>query len=171
MAESQDRFNPFPGLRSFTADEDYLFFGREDQINELLRRLQQTRFLAVVGISGSGKSSLVQAGLLPALHGGFMTQAGSSWRVASFRPGNDPIGALARALNHPAVFGSSDNDKADVTIQVTLTETILRRSTLGLVEMVRQARTLPEENLLVVVDQFEELFRFKDTRKGTAGQR
>jgi ABC-type transport system involved in cytochrome bd biosynthesis fused ATPase/permease subunit len=78
MVESQGRPNPFPGLRPFIFDEDYLFFGREDQVKELLRRLRQTRFLAVVGTSGSGKSSLVQAGLLPALHGHLMAPAGSS---------------------------------------------------------------------------------------------
>jgi Novel STAND NTPase 1 len=52
MVESQGCPNPFPGLRPFTVDEDYLFFGREDQAKELLRRLRKTRFLAVVGTSG-----------------------------------------------------------------------------------------------------------------------
>ena len=168
MVETRSRSNPFPGLRPFTSDEDYLFFGREDQVKELLRRLRQTRFLAVVGTSGSGKSSLVQAGLLPALHGGLMADAGSSWRIASFRPGGDPIGALARALNQPAGLDTSHNAETDAALRVTLTETILRRSTLGLVEVVRQARLPARGNLLVVVDQFEELFRFKDTRRGHA---
>ena len=163
MAEEQERFHPFPGLRPFTEEEDYLFFGREAQSNALLRRLRQTRFLAVVGTSGSGKSSLVLAGLLPALHGGVMTQAGSSWRVAIFRPGNDPIGALAGALSQPDVFGSDsdDSDEALPLPQAVVTETTLRRSSLGLVEVVQQARMPAGENLLVVVDQFEELFRFK----------
>jgi len=161
MAASQERFNPFPGLRPFTSDEDYLFFGREDHSNELLRRLRQNRFVAIVGTSGSGKSSLMYAGLLPALYGGFMTKGGSSWRVAVFRPGGNPIGELAGALNHPEVFGS--NDEANAAIQATIIETVLRRSTLGLVEVTRQARMSEEENLLVVVDQFEELFRFKET--------
>ena len=59
--------NPFPGLRPFEMQEKYLFFGREDQTVELLKRLGQARFMAVVGTSGSGKSSLVRAGLLPQL--------------------------------------------------------------------------------------------------------
>jgi excinuclease UvrABC ATPase subunit len=70
-------FNPFPGLRPFEPDEDHLFFGRETEIDELLRRLRTTRFLSVVGASGSGKSSLVRSGLIPALQGGFMANAGS----------------------------------------------------------------------------------------------
>ena len=56
--------NPFPGLRPFRPDEDYLFFGREEQTMELLERLGNSRFVAVVGTSGSGKSSLVRCGLL-----------------------------------------------------------------------------------------------------------
>jgi len=72
--------NPFLGLRPFEAQDDYLFFGREDQVDDLLTRLRQTRFLAVVGTSGSGKSSLVRAGLVPALRGGFLVGAGSRWR-------------------------------------------------------------------------------------------
>ena len=63
------RFNPFPGLRPFGIEEDYLFFGREEQATELLGLLREHRFLAVVGTSGSGKSSLVRAGVLPALYG------------------------------------------------------------------------------------------------------
>ena len=105
--------NPFPGLRPFGSDENHLFFGREDQSQELLKKLRNNRFLGVVGTSGCGKSSLVRAGLLPALHGGFMTQAGSRWRIAVFRPGHDPIGNMARALNAPEVFGATKTEVVD----------------------------------------------------------
>src|SRR5437763_6070753 len=100
------QFNPFPGLRPFEAEEDYLFFGREKQIDELLRRLRGTRFLSVVGASGSGKSSLVRCGLIPALQGGSMAGAGSGWRVAVLRPGEDPIGHLAGSLSLPDCLGA-----------------------------------------------------------------
>ena len=62
MTTEINQFNPFPGLRPFQREEDYLFFGREEQTMELLRRLRDSRFLAVVGTSGSGKSSLVPCG-------------------------------------------------------------------------------------------------------------
>jgi len=154
--------NPFPGLRPFETNEYHLFFGREGQSDELLERLQRTRFLAVVGTSGSGKSSLIRAGLLPALYGGLMAKAGSAWRVALFRPGSDPIGNLARELGKEAAIGASGQN---AEVQTTIIETTLRRSTLGLVDAVRQARLDAHENLLVVADQFEELFRFKETAR------
>ncbi|HYJ86261.1 MAG TPA: hypothetical protein VEW46_09415 [Pyrinomonadaceae bacterium] len=156
--------NPFPGLRPFEFDESHLFFGRDGQSEQLIGKLSRTRFLAVVGTSGSGKSSLVRAGFLPALLGGFMTSAGSAWRVAIMRPGNDPVGNLARALNSPEVFGSDDEENA--AIQTAIAESTLRRGSLGLVDAVRQAVMAPDENLLVVVDQFEEIFRFARVATG-----
>jgi WD40 repeat protein/energy-coupling factor transporter ATP-binding protein EcfA2 len=169
MPEINQLVNPFPGLRPFESTETHLFFGRDGQSEELLKRLRRTRFLAVVGTSGSGKSSLVRAGLLPALQGGLMASAGSDWRIAIMHPGDNPIRNLARALASPKVIGSSDEKSADM--QSVLAETTLRRSSLGLVELIGRARTkldesgqpiFPDyENLLIVVDQFEELFRFK----------
>ncbi len=147
------RFNPFPGLRPFEADEDHLFFGREKEIDELLRRLRTTRFLSVVGTSGSGKSSLIRSGLIPSLYSGLMVKAGAGWRVATMRPGEDPIGHLAAALSPPEVIGSSDPEL--IGTQPVLLEASLRRSVMGLVEAVRLARLPRGENVLVVVDQFE----------------
>ena len=112
MTQSGTLLNPFPGLRPFEPDEDYLFFGREKEVDELLRRLRTHRFLSVVGTSGSGKSSLVRSGLIPSLYGGFMLKAGSSWRVAIMRPGEDPIGRLAAALDGPDVLGAPDEGLA-----------------------------------------------------------
>ena len=156
--QSTRLFNPFPGLRPFEPDEDHLFFGREKEIDELLRRLRSTRFLQVAGTSGSGKSSLVRSGLIPALQSGFMVRAGSSWRVLIFRPGEDPIGHLAASLDSSDVLGTGGELASTNRV---LVEATLRRGTLGLVDAVRQARIPPHDNLLVVVDQFEELFRFR----------
>jgi tetratricopeptide (TPR) repeat protein/energy-coupling factor transporter ATP-binding protein EcfA2 len=150
--------NPFPGLRPFEPDENHFFFGRETHIDELQRRLRAHRFLSVVGTSGSGKSSLVRSGLIPALQSGFMVTAGSSWRVAMFRPGENPIGHLATALNEPDVLGATGELAATNRV---LLEATLYRGTLGLVDAVRHAHIARHDNLLLVVDQFEELFRFR----------
>src|SRR5689334_23625260 len=103
-APASMRHNPFPGLRPFRDDEEHLFFGRENQVDAMVDALAATRFLAVVGSSGSGKSSLVNCGLRPALHGGLMASAGRSWRVAQFRPGNNPLRNMARALGKDGVW-------------------------------------------------------------------
>jgi ABC-type Mn2+/Zn2+ transport system ATPase subunit len=99
LAEVEKPANPFPGLRPFEFHESHLFFGRDGQSEQLIAKLAATRFLAVVGTSGSGKSSLVRAGLLPALFGCMMTNAGSHWRVAVMRglwelPWDTPISCV-----------------------------------------------------------------------------
>jgi len=167
-----ERTNPFPGLRPFEPEEAHLFFGREGQSDELLRGLKKTRFLAVVGTSGSGKSSLIRAGLLPALHAGYMVEEGSTWRIALIRPGHDPIGNLAQQLQHAQqqvderVTGHHDDHQEDQVIKQALLEATLRRSARGLIEAAQYIQLGPQENLLVVVDQFEELFRFQKDIKG-----
>ena len=98
IARAAANQNPFPGLRPFREDEERVFFGRENQVNTMVNELARTRFLAVLGTSGSGKSSLVNCGLRPALHRGLMAGAGPAWRMAQFRPGSDPIQSLAEAL-------------------------------------------------------------------------
>ena len=150
--------NPFPGLRPFREDEEYLFFGRESQVNAMVDELGAQRFLAVVGPSGSGKSSLVNCGLQPGLRRGLMPRAGTTWRVAQFRPGNDPMGALARALAQNGVL-FTDYDSGSIPLEKII-ETTLRMSTRGLLNVFQEARLEPHVNLLIVVDQFEELFRY-----------
>ena len=166
MIESKLIKNPFPGLRPFETDEYRLFFGREGQSDALLGRLERTRFLAVVGTSGSGKSSLIRAGLMPALRGGLMAGAGSGWRIAVMRPGGDPIGNLAAELVKEDVLPKAGAglrvDEAEAVIDATL-----RGGSLGIVHVARQGQLGEHEKLLIVVDQFEELFRFRAAQHNT----
>ncbi|MGA9245988.1 MAG: hypothetical protein WBW03_28900 [Silvibacterium sp.] len=150
--------DPFPGLRPFEFDETALFFGRDGQSDEVLRRLRLQRFLAIIGTSGSGKSSLIRAGVLPAIYGGMMVQVGSRWRHAIFRPGDDPIGNLSCALSREGVLASGVSH--DEALDTALIESTLRSSGVGLIDVTRLAHLPPRENLLVIVDQFEELIRF-----------
>jgi energy-coupling factor transporter ATP-binding protein EcfA2/cold shock CspA family protein len=150
--------NPFPGLRPFLEEEAHLFFGREQQVGAMLAKLARTHFLTVVGTSGCGKSSLVNCGLLPALHGGAMGRERAAWRVAHFRPGNDPIGAMARALAKDGVLYSKAPEGLFSLVEIV--ESTLRMSRMGLIDVWQQAHRGADESLLVVVDQFEELFRF-----------
>ncbi len=163
------RFNPFPGLRPFRESETHLFFGRTAQVDDLLSELARSRFVAVMGASGSGKSSLVAAGLLPALHGGLSKELGAAWRIASFRPGGNPIRNLAIALAAPDVLGVGGSDPATDADHL---EATLRRSALGLADAVRREQGTRDGRFLVVVDQFEELFRFQEATNdvGSSGR-
>jgi len=90
---------PFKGLVAFRAEDAALFFGRDDEIGTLLGRLARNRFAAVVGTSGSGKSSLVRAGLLPALSAGRLPGV---WTSVALSPGDHPVAALDQALRGSA---------------------------------------------------------------------
>src|ERR1700712_1041391 len=121
--------NPFVGLRAFEENEDYLFFGRGIQINELLKKFNDSRFLAVIGSSGSGKSSLVKSGLLPSIYSGFMT-VGRNWRVALMRPGENPVGYLAKELASGNTL-YRDTENSNIPYE-SIIESSLRRSENGL---------------------------------------
>ncbi len=156
------KINPFPGLRPFSTEESHLFFGREGQSEIVLEYLGKNRFAAVTGASGSGKSSLIYCGLIPVLYGGFITEAGSKWKIMATRPGNSPIENLANVL---AKNESKEKYSEDGHIKQYILNTVLRRSSFGLVDAVKQMKTPKKENILLIIDQFEELFRYKESRK------
>lgn len=154
--------NPFPGLRPFKIEESHLFFGREGQSDEVLLKLSKSRFVGVIGPSGSGKSSFIYCGVLPILYGGFLTDASPDWEVVVTRPGAGPIDNLAESLlkNNPDYVTADPEERR---IKRTIFSTLLRSSSLGLVEAIEQGRRKKDANYLVLVDQFEELFRFKES--------
>ncbi|MFN8456886.1 MAG: protein kinase [Anaerolineae bacterium] len=151
--------NPYKGLRAFTEADAADFFGRETLVQELLRRMSEVgdpttptlnqelaRFLAVVGPSGSGKSSVVRAGLIPALRQGGLPNS-DRWFVVEMLPGTHPWEELEAALLRVAV-----NPPDSLLIQ-------LREDERGLLRAIR--RILPPDDtieLVLVIDQFEELF-------------
>lgn len=159
-ADIAEFVDPFPGLRPFGIEESHLFFGREGQSDEVLMKLSENKFVGILGASGSGKSSLMYCGLIPTLYGGFMTQAGSNWRIVVTRPGGGPVDNLAESL---LIKDEQYNDLDDEEklIRKTITSTVLRSSSLGLIEAVKQLKSSDQENVLILVDQFEELFRYK----------
>jgi hypothetical protein len=149
---------PYPGLRPFRYDESDIFFGRESQIDQLLERLARNHFLAVTGPSGCGKSSLMKAGMIPALSAGFMVEGGSRWRICELRSGDRPLARLARALGSADILGADRTGPESIAF----IEATLRRGPLGLIEIVKGAEALKGANLLVIIDQFEEIFRYRD---------
>jgi len=143
--------NPFPGIRSYESNEDELFFGREIQVRELIEKLFQTRFLAIVGSSGCGKSSLIKAGVVPSLLKNKLNLSSTNWKVNIFRPSDDPIGNLAEALAEGRVKPESIAEK-------------LRTGKEGLVNVLASQDHPDTQSRLIIIDQFEELFRFQKSR-------
>jgi energy-coupling factor transporter ATP-binding protein EcfA2 len=148
--------SPYPGLRPFTEQESRLFCGRTMERLRLLRQLESAHFLAVLGSSGSGKSSLVLSGLLPDIRADRLKLAeGQDMQFAIFRPGRNPFANLASAL-HATWIGAGLPDAFFI-------EERLRQSPRELARMVAGPSDEPETRprcLLIVVDQFEEIFRF-----------
>jgi WD40 repeat protein len=154
--------NPFPGLRPFTIDEAHLFFGREGQVDEIISKLYHHHCVTVMGYSGSGKSSLMYCGVVPVLMGGLLTRTSSSWQIISSRPGSSPIENLANALIAHLVDKGRILE-ADVPIHRAIILSILRSGTNGLVEVAKYLQTQEGENVFLLVDQFEEIFRYRDS--------
>jgi hypothetical protein len=136
---------PFLGLRYFDEEQSHLFFGREQQVCDILEKLNRSRLVTVIGSSGSGKSSLVRAGVIPSLKAGFL--GSPRWRIVKMRPGNRAIANLARELEKSLGAGG---------LEVTL-----GRGPLGLVQAIGESRLPAGEHVLIIVDQFEELFRYQ----------
>jgi WD40 repeat protein len=153
---------PFPGLRSFESNEGAFFFGRERQLDELLRKLRSNRFLAVVGSSGNGKSSFINTMLIPRLEEGFNGQAGAAWRIATCSPGNNPLENLSRQLAQRNVLHGDEMMDPSYPAKI---EGMLRNGSLGIVEAFKKSEVGRGENLIIVVDQFEEIFNFSKKNK------
>lgn len=159
--DTNELINPFPGLRPFKVEESHLFFGREGQSEEILNKLSDEKFVAVIGASGSGKSSLIYCGLVPALFGGFVGDSNSEWKIIATRPGNSPIDNLASAI----VANTHKQDTSeDNIIKQKINSSVLRSSSNGLLEALDQGYNLEKQNILVIIDQFEELFRYKTSK-------
>jgi WD40 repeat protein len=143
---------PFKGLRYYDEQDAPLFFGREQVTAELVDHLRQHRFLAVVGASGSGKSSVVRAGVVPAVRQGAIEQNGQSsrdWPVHIITPGDEPLKALAATLTR---------DNESVTAMKTLLADLQAGGDSLELWLYRQMANHPGGRLLLVIDQFEELF-------------
>jgi DNA-binding SARP family transcriptional activator len=135
--------NPYRGLAAFRETDADVFFGREVLTEQLLARIRRNRAVAVVGPSGSGKSSVVRAGVLPRLRaaGAFVT---------TMVPGSRPLAELEVALSRIAAV-----ELMDAADEVVATSD-------GLARLVRRVLPTPGADLVLVVDQFEELFTLSD---------
>lgn len=144
--------NPYPGIRSFDTIESSLFFGREKHTYELLKVLTKSHFIVISGASGSGKSSLVKAGLIPELK-----KVSQNWSSISFRPGNQPLANMSDALFDLFQEYGVDNKQVGNFKDV---ERILKKGEGELLNFFDEIGF--NDSLLIYVDQFEEIFRYRD---------
>lgn len=160
--------NPFPGLRPFSIDDCHLFFGREGQIDDILLKISKNRFVTVMGYSGSGKSSLMFCGLVPVLYGGFITDSGSQWNVITTRPGSSPIVSLTDSIIE-FMLKTKRIEKKDIEIYKAIVNSVLRSGSDGLIEISRFLHRSDGENTFLLIDQFEEVFRYRDQAESDEG--
>jgi energy-coupling factor transporter ATP-binding protein EcfA2 len=157
--------SPFPGLRSFTREDALIFFGRERETDALVKLIAESRFVAVVGASGSGKSSLVGAGLIPRLEANAIsseTTGSKDWHVVEFTPGqgDHPFAALFDAMVRtfdtlrPAPF--EIRRVKNQFVQDVIADPLTVYDTLTAALEGEKAPKWAE--VLVFIDQFEELF-------------
>jgi hypothetical protein len=136
--EGAEDLHPYPGLASFTEDDAEYFFGREAEVEQMWRKLDRPHLLALVGPSGAGKTSFLRAGLIPS--------AGPGWGILRITPGSAPFTALGQSLAREMA--------GDVEAIELLARGHDPDALAGVVSRCRQRH----DNVLLIVDQFEELF-------------
>lgn len=141
--------NPYKGLRPFEEADEGTFFGREALVKRLVNNFDDSRFLALIGPSGSGKSSLVRAGMIPALRRGEVLGS-REWFYSTMIPSDDPFRELTEALLRVAISAPADWGN------------MLRKSPQGLFKLLNLILPNDGSELLLFIDQFEEVFTLGD---------
>ncbi len=142
---------PYQGLFAFNEENASFFFGRETFVDQLVNVVQQKPIVMVTGPSGSGKSSVVYAGLVPYLH-----QSGE-WEIAELRPGTQPVQALAAAISPFLVVDITETERGQKNYQLAKELTNQQTLLSELVAQILQSDSTARQ-MLLVIDQFEELY-------------
>lgn len=165
MAERKvtNRPNPFPGLRAFSPEEGDLFFGREESILNVVEVLKEKRFVTLLGASGSGKSSLVMSGVIPSLMRENKKEK-ALWSYLVFRPALNPVDHFAVKLSSLSA-APGFNQVSEVSVAASF-----HNSVEGLTDVMHRIRKNLRQQIVIVIDQFEELFRVgTEDRDNSAG--
>ena len=146
--------NPFIGLRAFKESETNIFFGREKLISKIISNIQAKNFTSLIGSKSVGKTSILQAGIIPKLKSETLNE--DTWHIIHLEGNDNIISTLANKLSH---FKSKNNTIHTSKINL---EKKLRKSVDGLVEIVKTYNLKSDEKLLIIIDKFENLFDFKN---------
>lgn len=143
--------NPFPGIRSFEIDDHNLFFGREQQINRIIPVLTDKHFVALIGHSGCGKSSLTKAGVIPSIQKN-QKLSDKEWAITVFKPGDKPLESFKDE------YINSYNILHEEPIEQEKMQEIFKNSSNPVEDAFQKLGT---GAWLIVIDQFEEIFRYE----------
>ena len=155
-----DKNNPFKGLASFETQDAVLYQGNENVKLSLLRQLADTNFVALLGDPGSGKTSFLNARIIPTLQDGFIIKGIKDWKIAHLYPGINPIRSLARALAQVDFIRSSPNEKIDPGL-IEKFEKILTHKKYGIIEILEEHKLISNCNILLNIDRLDDLFQLK----------
>ena len=150
MTSENNLFSPFPGTRPYSEIETTNFYGRERETQDVLDILKRYKLVTICGENGSGKSSLIQAGIIPKLRKGFLGQTGKEWVICNFRPGVSPIENLSYALSDSGAMYLKGKSKT--TDHQNYKSKIEEKRDLGLIEIFASSEIYEKKNLLIVID-------------------
>ena len=151
--------NNLKGLLPYQEEDHFSFYGREKEVENLLQIIQKNKLITLTGVSGSGKTSLINAGLIPRLKKGFLGQAGKEWSICKFRPGVNPIENMIAALTNSGIL--KKDYRANTEDFANYKKIIEDDKNLSLSKIYRDSEIYNQRNLLIVVDQLEDIFVFE----------
>lgn len=160
MDEITKARTPFVGLTTYRTEHSNHFYGREHAVEDVLSILQKNKFVCLTGSAGSGKSSLIQAGLIPRLLNGFKGLAGDQWSICSFRPSDSPLENFAQALSFDQVL--SPENKSNTSDYLYYLDQIKEMGTGSLRSIYKNSELAGRQNLLIVIDQIEDIFHISE---------
>ena len=159
--KTKNQICPYRGLRYFREEDAAFFFGRDKEIETLHQKIRQHDFLAVVGASGSGKSSIVRAGLIPRLH----KSKEHEWEIITLIPGKRPLHALSAALT--PLLEPELNDEITRLEKINQLALNLQQGTIELRDIIERIiqKQPGTDHLLIIIDQWEELYTLTEDIK------
>lgn len=152
---------PFPGLRAYGEQDAEFYVGRQRLKYPLLKKLSEDFFVSVQGANGVGKTSFVNCLVLPELKAGYISGGQKDWKLASLKPGKNPVAALAAALASPDIVRGKGEVKIDPNLSDKF-EKILSTQRYGLIDIVEEFGLSRDSNILIYIDQLDELTSYSD---------
>ncbi|MEO1431168.1 MAG: caspase family protein [Cyanobacteria bacterium J06633_8] len=156
------RKNPYKGLAFFDSEDGEYFFGRQKLTDELLEKVRNNNFLAVLGATGSGKSSVIKAGLIYKLKQGEQISGSENWKIIALVPGISPLESLAEQLAKDALIDIYEDYDVEFPKKIAEAKKYIEQGSNGLAKLIRNIDT---KRVVLVLDQFEEAFILCENKK------